>query len=567
MACVTKACTLPPRSETVVPLVVKRLAVDQNEICLVEPLPLKQNQQYLFAKTLVHIKNENMHSKLLNPTNKSIRIRRGTPIGTLQPVEPDSIRVLDEHTSSDLRTQESQTRTPKYTMQELGIKIENENLTAEQKHTLVKLIENNSDVFARSMADLKRTNIIQLEIDTGDATPQRQRPYRHPPAVRAEIDRQTKEMLENGIIEPSNSVWNSPCLLVQKKTVDQRLCIDYRKLNSVTKSMSFPLPTLPEVFETMAEAQPIYFSTIDLRSAYYQMEVEPNSREKDKFFLQFWLVFLKSVPFGLKNAPIFFQMLVTHIFRGMLFNTVVAYLDDIVVFSKTFEKHCEDLQEVFDRLRNANLMAHNSKCSFAVPEVLYLGHVLRSDGICVDENKIKVGKDWPRPKNQKDVRSFLRFCGYYRRFVRDFAKIATPLNNLLRKDQVTLIWDDNYQAAFEKLRTAMCTTPVLSYAKMDKPFIISCDASQQSIGYILSQLDETTNREKPIAYSGRSLRDAERRWGITEIEGLALIEAIREFNVFLKHQRFTVITDHISLKFLQNIKNQNGRLFRWSLLL
>ena len=296
---------LPPRSETVVPLFAKRLNIDRSCICLVEPLPAKPKQQYMCARTLNTLDRQTVCGRILNPTNQPLRIHKGMPVGTLNEVERDSIAVFDDSSTSTLVRQPPASEKPKYTFQELGVKIGKENLTLEQKESLGKLIEKNSDVFALSLADFKRTNLVQLEIDTGDAPPQRQRAYRHPPAVRAEIERQTQEMLENDIIEPSNSLWNSPCILVKKKAAgESRLCIDYRKLNSVTKAMSFPLPTLPEVFKTMSEAQPCFLSTTDLRSAYYQMEVAPQSREKTTFSTHEGSWAFRVVPFGLCNSPI-----------------------------------------------------------------------------------------------------------------------------------------------------------------------------------------------------------------------------------------------------------------------
>ena len=218
---------------------------------------------------------------------------------------------------------------------------------------------------------------------------------------------------------------------------------------------------------------------------------------------------------------------------------------------------------MFNRLRDANLRLHPGKCNFVAPEILYLGHVISPQGVSVDKSKIEILKTYPAPKNVKQVRSFLGYCSYYRKFVKNFAQIAAPLNSLLRKDHF-YNWDSKCQEAFETLRTAMYTTPILAYANMDKPFVLSVDACSTGIGYVLSQLDDQ-QRERPIACGGCALRESEKHWSITELE--AFVEAVREYNYFLACQKFVVYSDHISLTWLKDIKHKNGRLFRWSLLL
>ena len=568
--CTLRSYTLPARSETLVPVFVKNASLKYNTICLVEPFPVS-DQRYLCAKTLVRMGY--VVVRLLNLSNEVIEVKGATVLGTLHEVEPKSICAFTDYvnTVNSPATPSPpkilKPSKPKYSMEQLGIKLENENLTPEQKSALTKLIEGNSDVFALSMADLQRTTLLEMEIDTGDAQPIRQRGYRHAPQVNAEITRQTNELQTYGQIEPSVAFWNFPCLLVKKKAAgEMRLCIDYRKLNAITKVMSFPLPTIPEIFDTMAEAAPMYFSLLDLRAGFHQVPIKESDRDKTTFSTTEGQFRFTCMPFGLRNAPLYFQMLVNQVFRGLIHVSVMAYIDDILVYSRTWEDHLRDLDVVFDRIRQANLRVHNKKCSFAVPEVLYLGHVLKPNGMCVDENKVKVVKNWPKPKNVRDVRAFLGLCGYYRRFVKDYAKITTSLNNLLRKDQ-PFIWDQACEDAFQTLKTAVTTTPILTYPRMDKPFIISCDASVTSIGFILSQIDESTNLEKPIVFGGRSLRNEERRWAITDLEALAMVEAFREFRPYIQFSRVIVYTDHIALQWIQNLHNKTGRLFRWAMLL
>ena len=354
-------------------------------------------------------------------------------------------------------------------------------------------------------------------------------------------------------------------VLVTKKDGSFRFCVDYRKLNSVTKPISWPLPLLSDVLDAMSENQPKWFSVVDAKSGYFQVPLHPDSIEKSAFCTHEGSFEFLCMSFGLMNAPHTYQMLMSQVFRGMMWKSVACYIDDVMIFSKDFDTHLKHIQEVFDRLREANIRLHPTKCKFALKKVVFLGHVLTPEGVAVDESKIDMVKNWPRPKSVKDVRSFLGFCNYYRRFVKGFAEIASPLNNLLKKEN-EFNWTEECQKAFERLRTAMSSTPVLGFPRMDRPFSLCTDASMSVIGYVLSQVGED-GLDHPISFGGRSLRANEKNWSVTHIEGLALCEGIREFYSFLCNQPFTVYVDHISLSWLQSIKNTHGRLYRWALLL
>ena len=235
------------------------------------------------------------------------------------------------------------------------------------------------------------------------------------------------------------------------------------------------------------------------------------------------------------------------------------------MFSKTFDEHLRHLAEIFDRLISAGLTLKPNKCRFALKEVQYLGHVITKDGVCVDVGKTDAMRSFPVPTTQKEVRSFLGLCNYYRKFVKDYSKIASPLNALLSKDD-KFSWTMECQRAFDKLKSALTSPPVLAYPDHNKGFILTADASGTAIGYILGQLDDN-NQERVIAYGGRSLNIHERKYNITERECLAIIEGIKSFHVYLAGQRFKVFTDHVALKWLMSIKQATGRLARWAVLL
>ena len=253
------------------------------------------------------------------------------------------------------------------------------------------------------------------------------------------------------------------------------------------------------------------------------------------------------------------------VLKDLNWKIALVYIDDILIFSKNFDEHLDHLDKVFQNLRVANLRIHPGKCRFAVQEIVYLAHRINSFGIKIDDSKYQAIETYPVPRNVKNVRAFLGMAQFYRRYIKSFATIALPLNKLLRKD-TKFVWTEECQVAFETLKKALVTAPVLAFPQFDKPFILAVDASDESIGYVLSQLD-ADNREHPVAYGGRALRNEELRWHITDKEGLSLVEAIRQFRPYLANVPFTVYTDNVSVKYLQQIKDCQGRLGRWSLLL
>ena len=251
------------------------------------------------------------------------------------------------------------------------------------------------------------------------------------------------------------------------------------------------------------------------------------------------------------------------VLHNLTYKICLIYLDDILVYSRTFEDHLCHLRQVFDRLRHANLKLKPSKCKFACPQVKYLGHVVSPEGIAPDDDKISAVRDFPRPHNVKTVRSSLGLANYYRRFIKDFAKIASPLNKLLRKDQ-KFIWTDSCEQAFKALKDALISAPILAFPDFKEQFHLYTDASNEGLGVTLGQIQN--NREVAIAYAGRDLNAAEKNYSTTEREALAVIFGIKKFEPYLYGRKFILPTDHHSLKWLMSISDPPGRLARWSLL-
>ena len=427
---------------------------------------------------------------------------------------------------------------------------------------LRKMVEHHREVFALKASELGRTHVMEHKIDTGDSRPIFQYPRRLPWTSRETARELVDEMLEKGVVEDSVSPWSAPIVLVKKKDGSTRFCVDYRKLNSATVKDPYPLPRIDETLDSLGGAR--YFSTLDLCSGYHQLPMAQSDKEKTAFSTPDGHYQFTVMPFGVCNGPSSFQRLMNIVLRGLIWRTCLVYLDDIIVFSKTFEEHVSRLEEVFKRLEKAGLRLKPSKCYLLRDEVEFLGHIVTADGVRTDPAKIEKVVKWPVPTNVGDVRSFLGFCGYYRRFVKHFATIAKPLTNLTKSEN-PFKWTDQCQAAFEEIRSHLTETPTLAYPRFgsDTPrFVLDVDASGFGLGAVLSQNDEN-GTERPIAYASRLLTATERKYGSTKSEFLGAVWAFRHFRCYLLGRRFLVRTDHKALEHWQTFKEPSAIMARW----
>ena len=370
-------------------------------------------------------------------------------------------------------------------------------------------------------------------------------------------------MLDRGVIVPSSSPWASPIVLVRKPDGSPRLCVDYRRLNFVTEKDVFPLPRIADLLDRLGEAG--VYSTLDLASGYWQIAMEKKSQPKTAFATYDGLYEFTKMPFGLTNAPATFQRVMQLVVAG-LDGFCSVYLDDIVVFSRDINEHLEHLGQIFERLRQAGFKLRPKKCFFGKKEVRYLGHVISASGIATDGGKTRAVKEFPVPKNVKDLRSFLGLASYYRRFMQNFSRIAEPLYTLLRKG-VEFEWNEERQKALDALKERLTTAPVLSYPDFTQPFILETDASYAGLGAVLTQekMEKGHLRSRPIAYASRSLTPAERHYGVTELEALAVVWALRHYRVYCLGYKTIVYTDHSALKSLLSSPNPSGKLARWGM--
>ena len=535
------------------------------------------------GESLVNATSDGVVKVLIcNPTGTTHTVSKGTYVGVASKADP----VLC-HTSTDSPPQEvpkvatslmkefqEDSVTTVYSVETVDLEARKQklmqsvaevgiNLSQQDRNELYSSLCEYHDVFVLEEGERGETALVQMEIDTGDARPKRQPVRRTPFAARQEIARQLKQMQEQNVIYPSDSPWASPVVLVRKKDGSLRFCIDYRSLNLVTKSDPFPLPRIDDLLDQLGKAK--YFSTLDLASGYWQVQLHPDSRAKSAFVTHQGLYEFRVMPFGLKNAPAVFQRLMQKVLTGLNPETgpdfVAIYLDDILVFSETFEAHLLHLRQVLERFKVAGLKLKPSKCHFFSQTVEYLGHLVTPREILPNPNRVSAIKEFPAPKSVKEVRQFLGLGSYYRRFIRNFAEIAHPLHLLTQKDAI-FQWSPECQKAFQQLKDALVSPPVLAYPDFSKSFTLETDASIKGLGAVLSQLQDD-NSLHPVAYASRSVSGAEKRYAITELETLAVVWAVSHFHAYLYGNDVNVYTDHSAVKAVLETPNPSAKHARW----
>lgn len=406
---------------------------------------------------------------------------------------------------------------------------------------------------------LGRTGLITHQIDTGEALPTCQRHYPVSKAIESRMHNELQRMIDLDVIEPSASPWRSPAILVPKANGKDRLCIDSRKVNAVTKFDSYPLPHISSILDRLGEAN--YLTSIDLNDAFWQIPLSEDSKEKTAFAIPgkgLWQ--MKVVGFGFRNSPQCLQRLMDQLFGDILF----PYLDDIVIASKTFEEHIQTLTLVYEKLSWANLTINFDKCQFFRSSLKYLGFIVDSNGLHTDPGKVSAIANYPTPKTIKDVRRFMGLASWYRRFVQNFATIASPIFDTIRglTKGKKFIWTAEATTAFNTLKEELVKRPMLTVPDFTKSFTIHVDASSVGLGAVLTQGSD----ESPIAFASRKFRGNEAKFSATERECLAALFGIEQFRQYVEGTKFTLITDHSALTWLlKSEKLPNDRLARWVL--
>ena len=426
------------------------------------------------------------------------------------------------------------------------------------QHDTREMLKRNAKVFSKDDMDIGRTNLVKHHIKLTDPAPFKEAYRRIPPQMYDEVKTHIQEMLDLGAIRPSNSPWASSIVLVRKKDGRLRFCIDLRRLNNRTVKDAYSLPRIESILDSLGGAQ--IFTTLDLKAGYWQVEMAEECKAYTAFTcgpLGFYEC--DTMPFGATNAPATFQRLMHDCLGDLNMNWCIVYLDDIIVFSDTKEEHIKRLEAVFQKLMAAGLKLKPTKCFFFRNEIEYLGHVVSGKGISTNPKKIEAVTKWPTPKTVYDVRSFLGFVGYYRRFIKNFSKITKPIREVItglenqskRAAKKTYIeWTDTAESAFEALKTMCVSTPILAYPNYQLPFILHTDSSTDGLGAVLYQKQD--GKQRVIAYASRSVSKAESNYPAHKLEFLALKWAVCEkFHEYLYGSKpFEVYTDNNPLTYV-----------------
>ncbi|XP_075719715.1 uncharacterized protein LOC142760414 [Rhinoderma darwinii] len=561
-----KPLQLPPRQELTLPLEVKTHLRLRNATVIVEPLSdASPASNWMVGRTVCRIARGCATVRLMNLDDVVTVIPPATALAAVHVIRPQDVTESEPHgQSNEPEPEETEEAGGTLTWLWQQLKLQGVAPDPESEQALRALLQRYLTAFASHEEDYGCTDAIEHAIHTRGAVPVRERYRSIPPALYQEVKDLIQKMLEGQVIRESTSPWAAPIVLVRKKDGTLRFCIDYRRLNACTHRDAYPLPRVEESLTALRQAQ--YFTTLDLASGYWQVPVREEDKEKTAFITPMGLFECNRMPFGLNNAPSTFQRLMEHCLGDMNFESIMIYLDDIVVYSSTFPEHLGHLEAVLSRLTRFGLKLKPTKCRIARQKINYLGHVVSPEGVAPDPSKIQAVMDWPPPSTSTEVRAFLGMVGYYRRYIQDFAKIAGPLHELLRgqpaerrgkqSTSVANRWGPTQEQAFQQLKERLTTAPILAFADYSQPFQLYTDASLHGLGAVLSQKRDGV--ERVIAYGSRSLRPAERNplnYSSFRLELLAVVWAVTErFAEYLTGSRIEIYTDNNPLAYLHTAK-------------
>ena len=558
---------LPPRSEVIVRVSVQPL--DGNRDInnhqpwqgVLEPVISSGTQEWMVPRVVAVVADETMPVKIVNLRTEETTVPTNTDLGTFYTIQEDGQGLYEVFDQNDTVTQTTRESATEEVIKQLNI--EQAAVSETGKRALKRLVGKYRDIFSKSDSDIGRTPLLKHRIATGEAKPIRQRPRRIPLKLREEVENQKNKMLRDGIIEESSSPWCSPIVLAKKKDGKFRFCVDLRAVNSVTQSLPHPLPRVDDALDSLAGAR--YFTTLDMASGYWQVELEDEDREKTAFSTGKGLHHFRTMAFGLKNAGPTFQRLMELVLAGVDPKSCLVYIDDIIIFEKTEQAHLKTLEEVFQKIKESGMKLKPTKCSIAREEVVFLGHKVGRKGIQPDPANAARVREWLPTTRPGDLKSFLGLSGYYSRFIPGYSDLVKPLREAAdRKEPLT--WSEEMKESFEELKTKLTSQPILALPTFQGTFTLATDASNTAVGSVLTETVE--GEERVIAYASRVLNKTERRWPTYDKELWAVVWSIRHFRQYLVGTSFKVLTDHKPLLNLPHsivVENDaTGRRGRWA---
>lgn len=498
-----------------------------------------------------NIRNGYGHLTILNQNNRLIEFKEGQVLARACTIPINNVQCVN-------RIQEVQNNIVRPPLSFNDINIDN-NLNNDQKLQLINTLNKYRDCFAKDLSELGQTTAVEMNIELDDTAPVVYRPYKLSYSEKDEVRAMVEELLKYDIIRESQSPYASPVLLVKKKTGDKRLCVDYRALNRKTIKQHYPLPRIEDQIDRLAGNR--YFSALDLASGYYQIPLTEESKSKTSFVTPDGQFEFNRMPFGLANAPAVFQRTINLVLGNLRYSIALAYMDDVLVPSESFEEGIKRLELVLQKFKESGLTLKPQKCYFFQNRVDYLGFEVSHEGIRPGVNKIEAVKYFPKPKDVHNVRQFIGLASFFRRFIKNFGEIARPLTRLLKKNSVWM-WSEPQEEAFNKLKNSLISRPVLALYNSKLETQIHTDASKHGIGSVLLQ-KQTDGVFKPVAYYSRQTSPEESHFSSYELETLAVIAALVKFRTYVLGLNFTIVTDCNSLRATFLKRDMIPRVARW----
>lgn len=560
---------IPKRSELTVPARIDVGELEKHSDYLVEDSFRQDDQIYVIGRALVTPDSQgNCYVPILNHSNTDVKLFSNSRIGVATAVPPSTVIPFTSHISEEVAIEKSM---PKYSTKVdkkfnviEHIDFKNCALSPSIKTLLCEVIKHHSDAFVGADGRLGKYNgEIRHRIDLLEsATIPAARVYRQSPQKRTEIEKQVADMKEQGIIRESDSPYSAPTVLVPKADKNSyRFTVDYRALNAITRSPQSILPRIEDIIDQCAHKE--IFSSMDFSQGFHQIPMEEAHCERTAFSCHLGSFEYIMMPMGLRNSPRTFQSVMDR-FKKNLRAQIFAYLDDIIVPSDNQDNHIRDLDEVLLNIRKMNMKLKPEKCQFGLTEITFLGFVLSKDGIRPNPKKVSAIEKFPVPKTVTDVKSFIGAASFFRKFIENFSHVAEPLLLLTKKD-TEFVWTQPQQLAFDQLKKALVTAPILASPRLGDDFIIETDASGKGLGAVLKQVQD--GKEHVISYFSRALNKYEKNYPPVELEALGIVAAVKNFMPYIDGAKTLVITDHAPLKSLLFRKEVEGRLVRYQLAL
>ena len=573
----TTKLRIPPMSETIFNA---KMNTNEQITGITEALPLTVKRGLHVANVLLDNSNANMTCRILNSTRKTVYLPANFAFAYLSPVdEATGLNMIDVDAiaESDDAACDAQCETIDETdmpdhasrlayLQSKGIKIGQDILNTDELQKLTSLLYSYRDIFATENHEVPKADIEPHKIILTDNKVVNERRFRYNPTQELKLEQRCDELLKAGILRESTSLFNSPVFLInQKGDKPTRFLVDFRKVNAKIEPLYCSLPSLEDVLDKISEEKPTIYSCMDIKGAFFGVPLEENSCQFTAFSTKNRHLEFTRLPQGYRNAPTVFTYALSKIFSQELRTNLLIYVDDMICFHQSTAAHIEFLESIFRKFRKFKLRLHPAKLSLAMSSVSFLGYQIGPNGYTTDTSRTAIIKNYPTPRNQRDVKRFLGLSAYYRRMICNYSKRAEPLRRLLAKDAI-FTWTEIQEHAFQDLKEALCNPPILGFPDRSKPMRLTLDGCMTGLGYILSNLNPD-GTETVLHFGARATTKAERSYSASDLELAALLTGIRTFNSYLSNTHFEVLTDHLSLTFIKNLKFGTSRLVRASIIL